>query len=739
MAQGNRAAAAGIDGRAWRDIVRLLAESVAAGTFVSLVLGLAVFIVATQASAATATGGDVRQGTLTLRDADGATAQAPLVFTDVHMDVSGVTARVRVAQRFVNPTAEWREGVYVFPLPEKAAVDHLAMRIGERMIEGQVKERTEARRTYEAAKSDGRKASLVEQERPNLFTTSVAHIGPSEEIEVAIEYQQTLAYDAGTFSLRFPLAITPRYIPAGSVDVPGDVTAAGEGAGSGTALPTPAVPDADRITPPVVVPGSGAVNPVAIEIDLDAGVPLARLASTYHGVHIEERGGHRYRVTLSDGVVPAARDFELAWTPDVGAAPGAALLTEQRDGRKYALLMVLPPAAETAPAPRVPREITYIVDTSGSMEGVSIEQAKEAMQMALDRLAPGDRFNVIEFNSVTRALYTAPMPVDDGTLGAARRFVRGLRAQGGTEMLPALTAALSAPRQDGAIRQIVFMTDGAVGNENEILKLIEARLGDRKLFTVGIGPAPNTWFMRKAAEAGRGTFTFIGDVREVKDKMAALIRKIETPVLTDIDAAWPAGIGTHPAKLPDLYAGEPIVVTFELPATPTGHLLTLAGVRAGKAWSAALPLDGGADATGVGVLWARDRIESLMDARRNGAPADEVRRDVVALALAHHLVSAYTSLVAVDVTPSAPPGTIATKSALPTNLPEGLDHGAIFGGLPQTATPAPLLFVAGLAALLLAWTLVALQRRTQRLDVPPPAPPFPRTLAAVADAARRVC
>ena len=739
MAQGNRAAAAGIDGRAWRDIVRLLAESVAAGTFVSLVLGLAVFIVATQASAATATGGDVRQGTLTLRDADGATAQAPLVFTDVHMDVSGVTARVRVAQRFVNPTAEWREGVYVFPLPEKAAVDHLAMRIGERMIEGQVKERTEARRTYEAAKSDGRKASLVEQERPNLFTTSVAHIGPSEEIEVAIEYQQTLAYDAGTFSLRFPLAITPRYIPAGSVDVPGDVTAAGEGAGSGTALPTPAVPDADRITPPVVVPGSGAVNPVAIEIDLDAGFPLARLASTYHGVHIEERGGHRYRVTLSDGVVPAARDFELAWTPDVGAAPGAALLTEQRDGRKYALLMVLPPAAETAPAPRVPREITYIVDTSGSMEGVSIEQAKEAMQMALDRLAPGDRFNVIEFNSVTRALYTAPMPVDDGTLGAARRFVRGLRAQGGTEMLPALTAALSAPRQDGAIRQIVFMTDGAVGNENEILKLIEARLGDRKLFTVGIGPAPNTWFMRKAAEAGRGTFTFIGDVREVKDKMAALIRKIETPVLTDIDAAWPAGIGTHPAKLPDLYAGEPIVVTFELPATPTGHLLTLAGVRAGKAWSAALPLDGGADATGVGVLWARDRIESLMDARRNGAPADEVRRDVVALALAHHLVSAYTSLVAVDVTPTAPAGVVAQKSMLPGNLPEGLAYEAFYGGLPQTATPAAAQLLAGALLMLAAFAgWLAMRRRAVVPALAHAGDPL-RVLDALTRAARRVC
>jgi Ca-activated chloride channel family protein len=339
MAQDGRAATTELDGRAWRELGRLLLESVAAGTFVSIVLGLAVFIVATQAHAA----GDVRQGTLILRDAAAAKVEAPLVFTDVHMDVSGMTARVRVVQRFVNPTADWREGVYVFPLPEKAAVDHLDMRIGDRMIEGQVRERGDARRTYETAKTDGRKASLVEQERSNLFTTSVAHIGPNEEVAVAIEYQQTLTYDAGSFALRFPLAITPRYIPgtpqpAEDFDAEADAKAAAT-AGTGTAAPTDAVPDADRITPPVVVPGTGFVNPVALEIDLDAGFPLARLASTYHAVHIDEAAKHRYRITLAADAVPALRDFELTWTPDVGSAPGATLLTEQHNGRKFALLM----------------------------------------------------------------------------------------------------------------------------------------------------------------------------------------------------------------------------------------------------------------------------------------------------------------------------------------------------------------------------------------------------------------
>src|SRR4030095_16639027 len=221
--------------------------------------------------------------------------------------------------------------------------------------------------------------------------------------------------------------------------------------------------------------------------------------------------------------------------------------------------------------------------------------------------------------------------------------------QGGTEMRPALTAALSTAREGTAMRQVVFLTDGAVGNENELLKLIQSRLDDRRLFTIGIGPAPNTFFLRKAAEAGRGTFTFIGDVREVKEKMAALFRKIETPVLTDIDAVWPGGVVAYPGKLPDLYAGEPIVLTAELANAKQDGALSLTGVRNGKPWTTKLALATPGNAPGIGVLWAHDKIESLMDAKRNGAPPDEVKRDVIAVAMKHHLVSAYTSLVAIDI------------------------------------------------------------------------------------------
>jgi Ca-activated chloride channel family protein len=369
------------------------------------------------------------------------------------------------------------------------------------------------------------------------------------------------------------------------------------------------------------------------------------------------------------------------------------------------------------------------------MEGVSITQAREAILLALDRLKEGDRFNVIEFNSVTRALFSAPMPVDAGTLDAARGFVRGLRAQGGTEMKPALEAAFAAPKRDQLMRQIVFLTDGAVGNEAELLQLITRRLDDRRLFTVGIGPAPNSWFMKKAAEAGRGTYTFIGDVREVKEKMTALVHKLESPVLTDVHIEWPVGVEAYPAQLPDLYAGEPVILTAAFAQSAPQGTVKLTGHTSDRSWQAELPLGMGATDPGIGVLFARDKIEALHDARRNGANEDDVRRETIAVALAHHLVSAYTSLVAVDVTPTAPAGVVPRKSALPGNLPEGLVYDAIFGGLPQTATPAGLEMIVG--ALLLATALLGyatLRNRSGMLE-----PDALHRLHAAARATRRTC
>jgi Ca-activated chloride channel family protein len=266
-------------------------------------------------------------------------------------------------------------------------------------------------------------------------------------------------------------------------------------------------------------------------------------------------------------------------------------------------------------------------------------------------------------------------------------------------MKGALEAALTRDPAAGFVRQVVFLTDGAVGNEGELIHLIRERLDDRRLFTIGIGSAPNSYFLTKAALFGRGTFTYIGDVREVAEKMGVLFRKLESPMLTDLSIAWPGKADAWPRQVPDLYAGEPVVVVAELDSLAGD--VTISGTRGGSAWSASLPLAAGASEPGIGVLWARAKIEALTDALKGGESETEIRNAIVDVALAHHLVSKYTSLVAVDVTPTAPPGTMTVPSALPTNLPEGWSYDAVFSGT-RTATPAMLHLLEGLVLLAIA-------------------------------------
>ncbi|MEO6565471.1 MAG: LPXTG cell wall anchor domain-containing protein, partial [Casimicrobiaceae bacterium] len=281
-------------------------------------------------------------------------------------------------------------------------------------------------------------------------------------------------------------------------------------------------------------------------------------------------------------------------------------------------------------------------------------------------------------------------------------------------MLPALKLALDADATSTMLRQVVFLTDGSVGNEDEILKLIHDRIGDRRLFTIGIGPAPNTFFMTRAAQFGRGTFTTIGDVREVKARMTALFRKLEQPALTDITVDWPAGADVWPRVMPDLYAGEPVIVTAQYNVHAVTGNVAVAGRRAGTMWGTLLPVTEQAQHPGVGVLWARAKIDALMDAGRKGAAAEEIRAAVLDVALTHHLVSKYTSLVAVDVTPTRPAGTPSSTSALPGNVPEGLTG---FDQLPRTATSMELQLWVGALLLIVSVLLLRHRRRATTLAV----------------------
>ncbi|MCW8985236.1 MAG: marine proteobacterial sortase target protein [Thermoanaerobaculales bacterium] len=636
--------------------------------------------------------GDVGQGSLLFStDTPGRYIPAPMQSTEVEIAVRGLVVEATVRQSFHNPGDEWLEGVYVFPLPQKAAVHAMRLEIGERVIEGLIKEREAARKVYEQAKKEGRKASLVEQERPNIFTTSVANIGPGEKVAVRISYQQILEYDSGRFELRFPMVVGTRYIPGSAVTTRAST-------GTGWAFDTDQVEDASRVTPPVLHPDQGVVNPVRLEVSLDAGMPLERLNCPSHAAQIKKTADDVHSIRL-DGV-PADRDFVLEWTPARGSEPRAAVFTEELDGSFYVLAMLMPPDESFTETVRLPREVIFVVDTSGSMGGTSIIQARDALMLALEQLAPEDYFNIIEFDSNFTKLHRDSVPAMPAAIEGARQWVAGLQADGGTEMMGPLVAALEDAEEHTPLRQVVFITDGCVGNEDALFQAIHQELGRSRLFTIGIGSAPNSHFMERAASFGRGDFTHIGTPSEVSLRMGEFFAKLENPVLADIELQWPdPDAEAWPEQVPDLYAGRPVVVTARL-GTVRGDLVAT-GIRTSESWEARTALSVGSARAGVNRIWARRKIASIMDQRARGVSEDEVRPQVVEVALAHSLVSKYTSLVAVDVTPTRPIDEKMRTGAVPTNLPAGWKYEKVFGALPKGATASRLHLLTALLAIVL--------------------------------------
>ena len=656
----------------------------------------------------TRTIGEVTQGSLLLRTTEpDRFLPAPTLHTDVAITVTGLIARATVRQQFNNANQEWAEGIYVFPLSETAAVDHLRMIIGERIIEGQIQERGQAKKTYEQAKKSGHRASLLEQERPNIFTASVANIGPGETIIVEIEYQETIRYDQDQFHLRFPMVIGPRYITGNPRLIKEEISSMD---GQGWAMNTHQIPDASRITPPVQHPDEGSLNPISLTIDLAPGFSLAQLKSAYHPIHINEDKDGSYHISLQGGKIPADRDFELIWQPVKHKAPKAALLTQQKHGSSFGLIMVMPPVTQTDEHPSFSRDVIFVIDTSGSMHGTSINQAKAALHLALSHLTSQDRFNIIQFNNTTQTLFSSSRTVTQAHIQQAMQYVDHLIAEGGTEMLPALERALVETEETDRLRQVIFLTDGQIGNEKQLFEIIRQRLGQSRLFPIGIGSAPNSHFMRKAAEFGGGSFTYIGKIKEVKEKMDRLFQKLEHPALTDISVELPPSseIEMVPERILDLYLGEPVTVVMKSKNLPD-HILVKG--RFGEThWETTLSLNQGSQREGIDVFWARKKIASLMDKQIGGEKQEAIRQQVIDLAIQHHLVSRHTSLVAVDITPARSQDRALHTHPLKTNLPHGQDYTAIFG-LAQGATPGPLHLVMGMLFLLLAGGIYQLAKQ----------------------------
>jgi Ca-activated chloride channel family protein len=573
--------------------------------------------------------------------------------TDIRVEVTGMIARVEARQVFRNTGQQWAEAIYRFPLPVGAAVDRMRVNVADRILEGVIEEKKEALRQYQQAKSAGRTASLVEQQRANQFETRLANIGAGDEVSITISFLVPVSYREGIFSLQIPLTFTPRFDtePSPSNEI--------------TFLETDFGNSPDRLDD----------HRLVLDIELRSGMSLASIESRYHDISIHPSTGG-YRVYLANPDTRMDRVFELNWAPDFGTLPEATLSTFDDGDSVYALLMLAPPLAE-ALAPR-PREVVFIIDTSGSMSGTSMKQAKAALKLGLKFLGPDDRFNLIRFASDSERLFAESEPVYAAYLQEAEEFINDLSADGGTVMAPALNMAMNLPRQDGLLRQIVFVTDGSIGNEQELLLQIGEQLRDSRLFTVSIGSAPNAWFMRKSAEIGRGTHTHIGRVDEVEEHIRSLWSRIENPAVQNVCVDWGMDAEFYPEVIPDLYAGEPLWIQARLPAEPRD--VTVCGELDGRHWeidSRLLPASGGSD---LATLWARSKIEALEDSRIFGVDPEVIRQEIVGLALEYGLLTRYTSLVAVDKTPRRSQGEALTSENIPSLLPAGSNRVSGFSG-----------------------------------------------------------
>ncbi|NMT62557.1 marine proteobacterial sortase target protein [Marinobacter orientalis] len=633
---------------------------------------------------------------------------ATLLNTDYRVTVSGLLADTRLRQSFRNTGQQWREGVFVFPLPENANVYGMTMTAGDRVIVGEIHQKQEAERQYTRAKTEGRKAARVDQQRPNLFTTRMANIPPGETVTVELHYQQAVRYQSGEFELRLPTTLTPRYMPGESAD---NRQARWT---TGWATPTTEVPDADQISPFTVLPED--VGPdshrATIALDITAGLPVSRVSSPSHRLN-STWNGNTVEVSPESGAVLMDRDLVVRWAPARGMEPAAAVFHERWQGEDYLLALVMPGLNHDQ---RLPRELVFVIDTSGSMAGESIRQARQALLRGLDTLGPDDRFNVIRFNSQTHALFMEAVPASSNNIARARRYVNELNADGGTEMAPALEAALDDRRGDArdgfaGVRQVVFITDGAVGNEAELFGKISNKLASSRLFTVGIGPAPNMHFMREAARYGRGTYTAISDLSDVARPLDGLFGKMQSPVLTDIAVKWPGqtpATEAFPDRIGDLFRGEPMVqVVRGLPGE--GELDVSGRLPDGSEWQQSLLLDHASSGKGLHRYWAKQKINGLMDSGLTGRVDDDSQAEVTRLGLKHQLMTKYTSFLAQEKTASRPADESLATDSVPTLLPAG-SQGTMLR-YPQTATLSPLFIAIGLVGLMVSAAITLLQGR----------------------------
>ncbi|MDQ2746862.1 MAG: VIT and VWA domain-containing protein [Acidobacteriota bacterium] len=599
------------------------------------------------------------QGALEAFDKKGVEVGAcPLKHTSVKADVSGFLARVTVTQEFENNFAQAIEAVYTFPLSQNSAVDSMTMLVGARTIHGKILKREEAREIYEAAKNEGKTASLLDQERPNIFTQAVANILPNEKITITISYVETLKYEDGSYEFVFPMTVAPRYIP-NSVKAE----------------------DANKIAPPVAASRAG--HDISIEVVLDAGVPVEAIRSNSHEIETANLGSSSANVKLKDETTIPNKDFVLRY--DVSGKRIEDAILTHRDERGGFFTLILQPPDTFRNEDVTPKEIVFVLDTSGSMSGFPIEKAKEAMKLSLDNLYPNDTFNLITFAGDTHILFDAPVLATQANLEKAKNFLESRSGGGGTEMMTAIKAALEPSDAQGHVRIVCFMTDGEIGNDLEVISEVQKHPNAR-VFSFGIGQSVNRFLLDKIAEEGRGEAEFVALEDDGSKAAKRFYERVRTPLLTDVSIDWnglPVA-DVYPNRIADLFSAKPVIVHGRYTKAASGTIKLkgkIGGIETTREIAVVFPETESRNDV-LATLWARQRIDDLMkqdyQGIQNGNAKPEVQKTIANIGLEYHLLTQFTSFVAVEDIIKTQGGK-PVKVEVPVEFPAGMNRATTLG------------------------------------------------------------
>jgi Ca-activated chloride channel family protein len=610
------------------------------------------------------------------------TGFVPLKHTRIKTEISGFVARTEVTQEFENALPNAVEAIYVFPLPHDSAVDGMTMTVGQREIRAVIKEREEARQIYEAARNSGHTAALLDQERPNIFTQSVTNIPPGGTVIIKLSVIELLKYEAGVYQFAFPLVVGPRYIPGAPTGPPD----------RGTMPNTNQVPDASHISPPVAgihTDGINAGHDVSLEVSLAAGVPVGDVESPSHKIFADRTGADSYHVRLADDLVLPDKDFILKYKVAGAGISDAVLAHTDKSGGYFTL--ILQPPEKPAEESLVPRQLIFVLDTSGSMWGYPIEMAKKTIARALDNLRKDETFNLITFSGDTRILFPEPVPATAQNVAKAKQVLAGAYGSGGTEMMKAIRTALGddagagKPMEADPVRVVCFMTDGYVGNDAEIIAEVKKHT-DARVFSFGIGTAVNRFLLAKMAEEGHGDVEFVTAPGEAQAAADRFYERVHSPVLTNISIDWNGLPVTdvYPREVRDLFSSKPIIITGRFTGNPAGKI-TIKGYQGTGDFSRTIPVDfsaaGEANAA-LEKIWARHKVEDLMSQDWSGIQQGSSARkaEIIQVGLQHSLATQYTSFVAVEEQTVVQDGK-PVRIEVPVELPQGVSPLAVPGAV----------------------------------------------------------